>query len=60
MKTHTDEVAAAAKEVELSRERLAETQEKVVKPLSRYAERNNFAALIAQSLAQGHHAARPH
>ena len=49
-----ERVAAAEREVELSRQRLLDTQENVVKPLRAYAERNNFADLLAQSLAQGH------
>ena len=48
-----ERVAAAEREVELSRQRLLDTQENVVKPLRAYAERNNFADLLAQSLAQG-------
>jgi hypothetical protein len=49
-----DERAAAAEaEVELSRQRLRETSETVVKPLRAYAEHNQFADLIAQSLTQG-------
>jgi hypothetical protein len=47
-----ERLAAAEREVELSRERLRETREQVVKPLRAYAERNNFASLIAHSLAQ--------
>ena len=47
------DVAAAEREVELSRQRLADTRENVVKPLRGYAAQNNFANLIAQSLAQG-------
>jgi hypothetical protein len=50
---HADRVAAAEREVQLSRERLRDTRENVVEPLRAAAERNNFAALIAQSLAQG-------
>jgi len=53
-KARAERLAAAQREVELSRRRLRETQETVVKPLRAAAERNNFAALIAQSLAQGH------
>jgi len=37
----------------VSRRRLQDTHEQVVTPLKAYAERNNFASLIAQSLAQG-------
>ena len=46
-------VAAAEREVELSRQRLRETSETVVKPLNAYATHNNFAELIAASLTQG-------
>ena len=49
----TDRLAAAEREVEVSRQLLAETHETVVKPLKRYAEHNNFAELIAASLTQG-------
>jgi hypothetical protein len=49
-----DRLAAAEREVELSRRRLRDTHEQVVKPLRAAAEQNNFAALIAQSLTQGH------
>lgn len=52
--TGDERVAAAQAEVDLSRERLAEARETVVKPLREFAEHNNFAALIAQSLAEGH------
>jgi hypothetical protein len=48
-----ERVAAAEREVELSRQRLADTRENVVEPLQAYAERNNFADLIARSLVQG-------
>jgi hypothetical protein len=48
-----DRLAAAEREVELSRRRLAETHENVVKPLKAYAAHNSFADLIAQSLTQG-------
>jgi aspartate/tyrosine/aromatic aminotransferase len=47
-------LASAEREVEVSRQRLHNTREQVVKPLRAAAERNNFAQLIAQSLAQGH------
>jgi aspartate/tyrosine/aromatic aminotransferase len=47
-------LAAAEREVELSRQRLRDTRENVVKPLQAAAAQNNFAVLIAQSLAQGH------
>ena len=48
-----DRLAEAEAQVELSRQRLAETHETVVKPLRSYAEHNNFADLIAASLMQG-------
>lgn len=48
-----DRVAAAQREVELSRQRLRDTHEQVVRPLLVYAERNGFADLIAASLARG-------
>lgn len=47
------DAADAEREVELSRRRLAETRENVVKPLQGYAARNSFAEIIAQSLTQG-------
>jgi len=50
-----DRLAAAEREVELSRQRLLDTQENVVKPLREAAAQNNFAQIIAQSLAQGRH-----
>ena len=53
-KARAERVAAAQREVELSRQRLADTHENVVKPLQAAAAQNNFAALIAASLAQGH------
>jgi chorismate mutase len=49
-----DRVADAEREVEVSRERLRETRENVVAPLKQAAAQNNFAQIIAQSLAQGH------
>ena len=49
-----DRLAAAEREVELSRQRLRDTRENVVKPLQDYAAENNFASIIAASLAQGH------
>ena len=49
-----DRLAAAEREVELSRQRLHDTNEQVVKPLRAAAAQNNFAEMIAQSLAQGH------
>lgn len=54
----TERVAAAEREVELSRQRLAETRENVVEPLRRAAAANNFAAIIAASLTQGHRKGR--
>ena len=48
-----DRVAAAEREVELSRQRLLEAHEEVVKPLQAAAVHNNFAELIAASLVQG-------
>jgi hypothetical protein len=48
-----DRLAAAEREVELSRRRLADTHEKVVRPLQAYAAHNSFADLIAASLTQG-------
>ena len=45
---------AAAREVEKSRERLAETREKVVAPLIAAGQRNSFADLIRASLVTGH------
>ena len=52
-RTSSGQVAAAEKEVELSRQRLHETREQVVKPLRAAAEHDNFAALIAASLVAG-------
>jgi hypothetical protein len=55
-----DRLADAEREVELSRRRLAETRENVVRPLEGYAAQNNFAAIIAESLAHGRrHRRRP-
>ena len=48
-----DQLAAAEREVELSRRRLDETRENVAKPLQAHAAHNSFAELIAASLAQG-------
>ena len=59
MPAHAERLADAEREVELSRQRLHDTRENVVKPLMAVAEQNNFAALIAQSLAQGHHRKGP-
>lgn len=55
MQAHAERVAAADREVQLSRDRLAEAHEQVIDPLRAAAERNNFATMIAQSLAKGHH-----
>lgn len=52
--TTAERVAAAEREVELSRQRLRETHEKVVEPLREAAARNSFAELIRASLIQGH------
>ena len=54
MPGHAEQLAAAEREVELSRQRLHDTRENVVKPLQKYAAENNFATIIAASLAQGH------
>ena len=54
-----DRVAAAEAEVELSRQRLLDTHEQVVKPLRAYAERNSFAELIAASLTKGRRKGAP-
>lgn len=51
-----DRLAAAEREVELSRQRLADTHETVVKPLREYAARNSFAQIIADGLAVGRRA----
>jgi hypothetical protein len=48
-----DRLAAAQREVELSRRRLADAHEHVVKPLREYADRNHFADLIRDSLLEG-------
>jgi hypothetical protein len=48
-----DRLAAAEREVELSRQRLQDTHEKIVEPLKAYAAHNSFADLIAQSLTRG-------
>lgn len=53
-RTPAGRLAEAEREVELSRQRLADTRENVVKPLRAYAEHNSFADLIAASLVQGH------
>ena len=44
-----DRLAAAQREVEISRERLADTHERVVKPLHAAAAENNFARLISSA-----------
>jgi hypothetical protein len=49
-----ERVAAAEREVELSRQRLQETRERVVLPLREAAAHNSFAEIIAASLRQGH------
>jgi hypothetical protein len=49
-----EQVAAAEREVELSRRRLRETHEQVVEPLREAAAQNSFAELIRASLIQGH------
>ena len=54
-----DRLSSAEREVELSRQRLQDTHERVVKPLQAYAEHNQFADLIAQSLTQGRHRRGP-
>ena len=48
-----ERLAAAEKEVELSRWLLQDTHERVVKPLRAYAAHNSFADLIVQSLIEG-------
>jgi hypothetical protein len=48
-----DRLAAAQREVELSRQRLHDAQENVVKPLRAAAAQNSFAEIIAASLRQG-------
>ena len=54
-----ERIAAAEREVELSRQRLQDTRENVIKPLMAAAEQNNFAMIIAQSLTQGHRGRSP-
>jgi hypothetical protein len=54
-----ERLAAAGREVELSRRRLADAHERVVIPLRNYAARNHFAELIAASLAQGRRGGAP-
>ena len=49
-----DRLAAAEREVELSRQRLQDAHENVVKPLREAAAQNNFASLIAASLVRRH------
>jgi len=51
-KTTAEQLAAAQREVEASRQRLRDAHENVVKPLQVYADRNNFASIIAASLAR--------
>jgi hypothetical protein len=48
-----ERLAAAEREVELSRRRLAETHRNVVEPLRGQAAGNNFAQIIADSLLAG-------
>ena len=48
-----DRLADAQREVDISRQRLQDTHENVVKPLQAYAAHNSFAELIAESLARG-------
>jgi hypothetical protein len=48
-----ERVAAAEREVEISRQRLLETRENVVEPLRAAAAHNSFAEIIAASLRQG-------
>ena len=50
----TERLAEAEAEVELSRQRLRDAHENVIKPLREAAANNNFAALIAASLVRGH------
>ena len=54
-----ERVAAAEREVELSRQRLRDTHENVVEPLRAAAAHNNFAELIRASLVQGHQKGAP-
>lgn len=49
----TDLLAAAQREVDVSRQRLRDTHEKVVKPLRAAAAENSFAELIRRSLIEG-------
>ena len=49
-----DRLAAAEREVEISRQRLRDTRENVVEPLNAAAAHNNFAEMIRASLIQGH------
>lgn len=58
-KTSTERLADADREVEISRQRLRETQENVVRSLEDYAAENNFAGMIADSLAQGRRKGTP-
>jgi hypothetical protein len=48
-----ERLAEAEAEVELSRRRLRDAHENVIRPLREAAAQNNFASLIAQSLARG-------
>lgn len=45
-----ERLAAAEREVELSRRRLREAHEHVVKPLREYADANHFSQLVRDSL----------
>ena len=59
MRRHDDQAATvrladAEREVEISRQRLRDTHEQVIEPLRGYAERNNFAQMLRDSLVQGH------
>jgi hypothetical protein len=48
-----ERLAAASREVELSRRRLADAHKHVVQPLRDYADRNHFADMIRDSLIEG-------
>lgn len=45
--------AQPRREAEVSRQRQEHAREQVIRPLERYAERNQFANLIRASLVQG-------
>jgi hypothetical protein len=53
-----ERLAAAEREVEVSRQSLAETRRDVVEPMHGYAAQNSFAQLIADGLFTGHRKAR--